>query len=105
MARPGMTLPSTCAPHLSASGGTRSVRYLTFHGKFTSGMRPVRGSRCDGSAQLGRTPAPRSRLGVDPSTGSAVQLVGDLRDLAALVAGTLELIRGRAARAVTARDG
>jgi hypothetical protein len=78
-------------PIFERKTGMRSVRYLTFHRKFISGMQAVRLS------QLGRTLAPRSRLEGDPSAGSAVQLVGDLRDLAALVAGALELVCGRQA--------
>ena len=43
-------------------------------------------------------------VGVDGIAASAVQLVCSLRNLAALIAGSLELVRTRLARAVAAGD-
>jgi hypothetical protein len=83
-------------PTFKPKTGMRSVRYLTLHGKFTSGMQAGRAPGHDCSPQLRRTSAPRGRLKVIQA-GSTVQLVGGLGDLAALVAGALKLIGGRQA--------
>src|SRR5262245_49247193 len=87
---PRLKNPTASPPRLSLERGSKSGPRICLR-------------RAVASVRI-RLPCELDADGMGRERASAVQLVGGLRNLAALVAGPLELVRGRQARAIAAGD-